>query len=116
MVNVEMKMRIPAVYVIVDPDTNEILDRMTCFNAEEAIEVGHRLATSEANGLLTLKKHKKLINRMKGYGQYTVINGKPIPIIEYVFMKDPDNIGKKFAMERKNAKRVRRNENWAQTK
>jgi len=86
--DVKMKMRIPAVYCLVDPDTDNVLDKMVCFTKEDAIKIGHKLATLEVSGLIRLKRHKNLLSRWQGYGKYTSLNGVNIPIVEYDFMPD----------------------------
>ena len=96
--DVTMKMRIPAVYYLMDSDTDKVLDKMVCFTKEDAIKIGHKLATLEVSGLIKLKRHKNLLSRWKGYGKYTTLNGVNIPIVEYEFM--PNKM-----QEEKNGKR-----------
>jgi len=86
-----MKMKIPAVYCLIDSDTDKVLDKMICFTKEDAIKIGHKLATLEVSGLIKLKRHKNLLNRWKGYGKYTKLNGEVIPIIEYEFSPNKKN-------------------------
>lgn len=78
-------MMFPAVYEIIDEDTGDVFEKMFCSNPEDAIKIGHKLTSYQTWGLLRLKKHKKFINRLKGYGKYTEMNGRHIPIIEYEF-------------------------------
>jgi hypothetical protein len=85
MAEVEMKMRIPAVYMVVDGDTGEVFEKLPCLTKEDAVKIGHKLATYKHNGIIKLKKHKRLINRLKGYSKYTTLKGEFIPIIEYEF-------------------------------
>jgi hypothetical protein len=84
--DVTMKMKIPAVYCLIDSDTDKVLEKMICFTKEDAIKIGHKLATLEVSGLIKLKRHKNLLNRWKGYGKYTTLKGVNIPIVEYDFM------------------------------
>jgi len=82
----EMKIRIPAIYIISDPKTGKILDRLICSNKEEATKIAHKLLTFEKSGLIKLKKLNGWIQNFRGYGQHTKINGRIIPIIEYEFL------------------------------